>query len=88
MTDLFEESFAERAAIMHHCGGLPEETAERMARADTAKHLHDCEVRDVVRRFKVEGKQAVTDYLDLVKKQRGEAAMEKLRTDALAEVKK
>lgn len=29
-----DEYFEERSAIMHHCGGLPKEKAEALARAE------------------------------------------------------
>ena len=44
------------------------------------EHRHQCEVRHVLRR-RVSDKSGVDEYLELVGKKRGEAAMMKLKTD-------
>lgn len=41
MTDDLKERYEERAAIMEHCGGLPREKAEALARAEVETYrLH------------------------------------------------
>lgn len=87
MSDLFAEMHAERSAIMEHCGGLPREQADELAREDVVKQLHACEVRDVVARYRKDGGEAVRDFLSQVAKHRGQAAADRLRTDALSLLK-
>lgn len=88
MTDLFTETHAERAAIMQFDGGAEQQAAESMATADTARHLHECEVRSVVRMYREQGSEAVKAFLSQVEKARGKEAMERLRVDSLAALKK
>lgn len=88
MSDLFAEVFAEKAAIHEFEGGLDRETAERMATASTEAFRHSCEVRDVVARYRKDGGEAVKDFLEQVARHRGQAAADRLRTDALAALKK
>ena len=35
LDETMSEFFEERAGIMHHCGGLPKERAEALAKAET-----------------------------------------------------
>lgn len=87
MTDLFAAAEChreERAAILAHCAGIPRSTAEAMADRESEEWRHKCEVRSVVRMYQEQGKAAVVDFLADVEKHRGKAAMERLRTDALA----
>lgn len=85
--DLFAEAFEERAAIMEHDAGLPREQAESMARADVTAQLHACEVRDVVARYRKDGGDAVKEFLAQVARRRGQAAADRLRADALKQLK-
>jgi len=87
-SELFDEAFAERSAIMEHDAGLPRETAEAMARADVTKALHACEVRSVVAKYQTEGGEAVKAFLAQVAKHRGQPAADRLRIDALKEIGK
>lgn len=48
---------------------------------------HECEVRMLVRMYQTSGKEAVREYLALVEKHRGKEAHDKLRMDALKEIK-
>lgn len=85
--DLFSEAYEERAAIMEHEAGLPREQAESMARADVLVQLHACEVRSLVAKYRKDGGEAVKDFLSQVAKHRGQAAADRLRTDALAQLR-
>lgn len=85
--DLFAEVFEERAAIHEHEGGLDRETSERMAAASTEAYRHACEINSVVRMYRQDGGEAVKDFLTKVAKHRGQSAADRLRTDALKELR-
>lgn len=38
LDEAFREMFEERAGIMHHCGGIPKERAEALARAEVESY--------------------------------------------------
>mgnify|MGYP006883603769 CR=1 FL=1 len=80
MTDNY--LFEERAGIKQD-SGLPKEQAEKEAREE----LHASEVKSVVRMYQEQGGVAVREYLLLVEKHRGKEAHDKLRMDALKEIK-
>lgn len=48
---------------------------------------HECEVRHVVKLYHAKGGSGVTEYLNLVEKHRGKEARDRLRMDALKEIK-
>jgi len=50
-------------------------------------HRHDCEVRDVVRKYRSQGADSVKKYLLLVEKARGSDSANRLRKDALEMLK-
>ena len=52
------------------------------------QHRHECEVRMLVRMYRDSGAESVRDYLALVHKHRGQEAHDKLREDALKEIRK
>jgi hypothetical protein len=75
-----QEVFEERAAIMEFDAGMTREVAEKTA----MQHMHECEVRDVIKRFYPDG-DAAKEYLDLCEKKRGKAAADSLRNAVRAE---
>ena len=85
--DLFAEIFEERAAICEHDGGLPKDQAEAIAAVQVENFRHACEVRNVVARYRKDGGEAVKEFLAQVSKHRGQAAADRLRTDALLALK-
>lgn len=54
-----------------------------MAQEDVEAHRHDCEVRDIVAKYRAQGADCVKRYLLLVEKARGSNAAQRLRNDAL-----
>ena len=54
-----------------------------MAQEDVEAHRHDCEVRDIVAKYRTQGADCVKKYLLLVEKARGSNAAQRLRSDAL-----
>ncbi len=49
-----EESFEERAAILHLCGGLPKEKAEALARAECETYLEALKARKIADSFEAQ----------------------------------
>ena len=82
-TDDDKEHFEERAAIYEYLGDKEREEAERLAREDTEKHRHDCEIDSIVRMYREHGGDRVKSYLLQVEKHRGSQAAERLRGEAL-----
>jgi len=78
-----QEDFEERAAIMEFDAGMTRESAEKT----TMEHMHECEVRDVIKRYYPDG-AAAKEYLDLCEKKRGKVAADRLRDDVRAEWRK
>ena len=79
MNDLFqsiEEAKEERQAIQMADGITT-----------TADELHQCEIKAVIRQCYPDGKKAA-EYFELVEKNRGHLAAQKLRDDVRAEWKK
>lgn len=87
LTEDERERYEERAAIREHLGGLSREESERLAREDVAKEQFECEVRDVVKKYRDHGGEFVRKYLLLVEKARGSAAANRLREAALSRVR-
>lgn len=56
---------------------------KRVADEATEIHRHNCEVRDVVCKYRTKGADSVKRYLLLVEKARGSQSAERLRNDAL-----
>lgn len=77
-----QEYFEERAAIREFDGGMARAEAEAAAHADE-QHRHECEVRDVIKRYYPDG-EAAKAYLDDCEKKRGKPAADRLRDDARA----
>lgn len=91
MTDLFAAAEChreERAAVLEFDAGTPRATAESMAAKSSEARRHACETRSVVAMYQTQGGEAVKAFLDEVAKKRGQAAADRLRTDAMAELKK
>ena len=86
--DLFAEIFEERAAICHYDGGVPIEQAEAIAAVQVEQHRHFCEIRSVVAMYRKDGGEAVKGFLAQVAKHRGQPAADRLRADALAQLKR
>ena len=78
-----EEHYEERAAIYEYLGDKEREEAERLAREDTEKHRHDCEITSIVRMYREFGSDRVKSFLLQVEKHRGSQAAERLRGEAL-----
>lgn len=76
MLDFDSERYDERAAIMEFDGGLSREEAEKATR----KHMHECEVRDCIKRFYPDG-NAMAEHLAKIEKRRGKEPADKLRFD-------
>ena len=74
-----QELFDERAGILEFEAGMTRESAEKT----TMEHMHECEVRDVIKRFYPDG-EAAKAYLDLCDKKRGKVAAYRLRCDVRA----
>lgn len=63
---------------------LPEnESDNNLGETYSETHRHDCEVRDVVRKYRSQGADSVKKYLLLVEKARGSDSANRLRKDAL-----
>lgn len=60
-----QEVFEERAAIMEFDAGMTRDVAEKTA----LQHMHECEVRDVIKRYYPDG-AAAKEYLDLCEEKR------------------
>lgn len=75
-----QELFEDRAGILEFDAGMPREVAEKTA----LEHMHECEVRDVIKRYYPDG-NAAKEYLDLCEKKRGKPAADRLRNEVLAE---
>ena len=82
-TDDDKEHFEERAAIYEYLGDKEREEAERLAREDTEKHRHDCEITSIVRMYREFGSDRVKSFLLQVEKHRGSQAAARLREAAL-----
>ena len=81
-TDLAaREVFEERAAICEHDGLLTRDEAEKQGLLESARYMHDCLVRTVLR-MPFEDRRP---FLDSVEKKQGKAAADKLRADVIAE---
>lgn len=81
------ELFNERAAIREYDANKTRQEAERLARQDVETYRHQCEVRDVVAKYRKNGADAVRAYLLKVEAQRGSEAADRLRQDVWAEIK-
>lgn len=79
--------FTERAGIIENDGDIDRGNAEALALAETEAFRHNCEVRNVVARYRKDGGEAVKDFLSQVARHRGQAAADRLRTDALNALK-
>lgn len=62
---------------------MTEHLSDGVAYTDVETHRHNCEVRDVVRKYRTKGADSVKKYLLLVEKARGSQSAERLRNDAL-----
>ena len=82
-TEALAEHFEERAAIYEYLGDKEREEAERLARADTEAHRHNCEIDSIVRMYREHGGDRVKSYLLQVEKHRGSKSAERLRGEAL-----
>ena len=78
-----EEHYEERAAIYEHLGEKQREESERLAREDTEKMRHSCEIDSIVRMYREHGGDRAKSYLLQVEKHRGSQAAERLRGEAL-----
>ena len=78
-----EKHFEERAAIYEYLGDKEREEAELLAREDTEKMRHSCEIDSIVRMYREHGGDRVKNYLLQVEKHRGSQAAERLRGEAL-----
>lgn len=58
-----------------------------MAQEDVESQLHQCEIASVVRMYREKGGDHVKKFLLLVEKARGSAAAQRLRCEALAQVR-
>lgn len=81
------ELFNERAGIREFDGGLSRDIAERLAEEDVEAYRHQCEVASVVRMYREKGGDHVKKFLLLVEKARGIDAAQRLRCEALAQVR-
>jgi hypothetical protein len=81
------EFFNERAAIYEYLGDKERDEAERLAREDTEKMRHSCEIDSIVRMYREHGGDRVKSYLLQVEKHRGSQAAKRLRNDALEMLK-
>ena len=82
-TETEKENYEERAAIYKYLGEKEREEAERLAREDTEKVRHSCEIDSVVRMYREHGGNRVKSYLLQVEKHRGSNSAERLREAAL-----
>lgn len=64
-----------------------DENLNGMAQEDVEAHRHQCEVRDVVAKYRSKGADSVKKYLLLVEKARGSQSAQRLRNDALEMLK-
>lgn len=80
------ELFNERAAIREYDAQKTRQEAERLARQDVEIYRHQCEVRDVARKFEKVGAAAVRAYLLQVEAKRGSEAAERLRRESWAQI--
>lgn len=87
LTEDEREHYEERAAIREFEGGASREDAERLAREDVETYRHECEVRDVVQKYRKHGGEFVRKYLLLVEKARGSDAAGRLREAALSRLR-
>lgn len=87
LTEDEREHYEERAAIREFDGGLSREESERLAREDVETHRFQCEVRDVVQKYRKHGGEFVRKYLLLVEKARGSGAAGRLREAALSRLR-
>ena len=78
-----EEHYEERAAIYEYLGEKEREEAERLAREDTEKMRHSCEIDSVVRMYREHGGDRVKSFLLQVETHRGSQAAARLREAAL-----
>ena len=62
---------------------MTESHSNGMAQEDVEAYRHNCEVRDVVCKYRTKGADSVKKYLLLVEKARGSQSAERLRNDAL-----
>ena len=58
-----------------------------MAQEDVEAHRHNCEVRDIVAKYRTQGADCVKRYLLLVEKARGSNAAQRLRCEALEQIR-
>ena len=77
------EFFNERAAIYEYLGDKKRDEAECLAREDTEKMRHSCEIDSIVRMYREHGGDRVKSYLLQVEKHRGSQSAERLRGEAL-----
>ena len=80
MTDDERELFDERAAIAQYDGGLSLAAAEAAAQAHVEQARHRCEVR-----WCCNNPSRVNDYVDQVRRRRGDEAADRLLADARAQ---
>lgn len=92
--ELFAEVAAERSAIHQFEGGLTREEADKLAATSTELFRHQCEIRDVVARYKKavatygekKAKIAIDKFYEQVAGHRGQPAADRLRVDALKQL--
>ena len=82
-TEALAEHYEERAAIYEYLGDKERDEAERLAREDTEKMRHSCEIDSIVRMYREHGGDRVKSYLLQVEKHRGSQSAERLRGEAL-----